>query len=608
MPTPKRKRRILLHMHSVISKLCKDLEIDLLTKRAVLRRLHHEGPSFCTKILPQFSKYVLSCIENNTLIDARSFGLTHFELKAGAPLFMRGYIEKAIAGCPASLFQIRQLCDYFYKTAFKMTVEQEQEAMLTYMGTEAELGPENDNSVDWTFVERCRKTFERLFPELTRYDLSDVFKCNRPRNSPGAYVGSEQAKLKFNLPYEVIKKHPYSNHYPHTLEGHSGFFKPYESAPVKLWRKTIRRTCEIRFVPKDSRGPRTISKEELGAIQGQMAFNDFLTQYLEYKSAGRILFSDQSVHRELAKKSSQDRSHATLDLKEATDRFRLSVVSYITQNSPLYREATRTLRAETFSTTDGASFALTKYANMGSGLCFPTLGLLVYIAAVTSLTEVRKVSKTEASTVYVYGDDVICRSADFSAVTRGLERLGLKINRDKSFVRGFFRESCGGDYYKGQSVAPIRLKLANEGLPTIKDCRNGVIPVSEDLGIIALERHCRELVDAGFKNLSDYYYDQIARRIGNLPHVGRTSPALGVYNPNQVYRDVDITAYVPVPISVRSDSVCPYKGLGASFKSDEGLGEDWCLTPLRRQVRIKRRVVCSAVNLGYGLTHNLFST
>jgi hypothetical protein len=604
MPTPKRKKRILLHMRSIVSKLCKDLEIDPNTKRAVLRRLHHEGPSFCTKILPQFSKYVLACVEKSTLLDAREFGLTHFELKAGAPLFMRGYLLGAIAGNPASLFQIRQLCDYFYKTAFKMTAVQEEKAMQTYLGTEAEIGLESDDSIDWNFVERCRKTFERFFPELTRVDLSAAFEHNRPRNSPGAFVGSERLRFSNIKHYEVYKKLPVSNVYPHTLPGLQGYFKPYQSAPVRPQSKKLERICEIRFVPKDSRGPRTISKEEHGAIQGQMAFNDFLTQFLERKSSGRILFSDQSVHRELARKSSIDRAYSTLDLKEASDRVRLSIVSYITQNSPVFRQATRTLRAESFIIGNQKQ-KLRKYANMGSGLCFPTLALIIYVAAITSLTDVRKVSKAEANSVFVYGDDIICRTTDFVSVVRGLEKVGLKINPTKSFSHGFFRESCGGDYFKGVSVAPVRLKLANEGLPTIKDCRNSVLPVETDLGVISLERHCRELVDQGFQNLASYYYDQVSRRIGNLPFVGRTSPALGRYDPSREVADEDITAFVPVPIKVRNDTVCPYKGIGASISSPGGLGEDWCLTPLRRQVRLARRVVCGSVNKGYGLTSPL---
>lgn len=597
----KKRKRILLHMHSVLSKLCKDLEIDLLTKRVVLRRLHHEGPAFCTKILPQFSKYVLTCIENNALLDARKHGLTHFELKAGAPLFMRGYIEKAIAGNPASLYQIRQLCEYFYKTAFEMTKAQEADAKLVYLGTEIEIGPDK-NAPDWDFVDKCRKTFIRKFPELTTIDLAYVFKHNRPRYGPGAYLGSERIGFTKLKHYEVAKKTPLMRIYPHTLEGHAGFFKAYPSSPARAKKSLFRRRCELRFVPKDSRGPRTISKEEPGAIQGQMAVNDFLTHYLEHKSAGRILFSDQSCHRELARKASIDRSQATLDLKEATDRLRFTVVSAITQNSPLYRECSRKLRAATYISDGLPEGKLIKYANMGSGLCFPTLGMVAYIAAITSLSEYREnPSEEDDLSVYVYGDDIICRSRDYYRVTRGLERIGLKVNQNKSFVRGYFRESCGGDYLKGVSVAPIRLKLANEGLPTITDCRNGVIPVSEDLGILALERHCRELVDGGLKNLSSYYYDQLSRRIGKLPYVGRTSPGLGIYDPLQIMKDVDIKAYVPLPVKVRNDSVCPYKGIGASLVSLNGLGEDWCLTPLRRQVRLARRVVCSAVNNGYGL-------
>jgi hypothetical protein len=39
-----------------------------------------------------------------------------------------------------------------------------------------------------------------------------------------------------------------------------------------------------------------------------------------------------------------------------------------------------------------------------------------------------------------------------------LESFGLKINRDKSCVGGFFRESCGMDAFKGIDVTPVRIR------------------------------------------------------------------------------------------------------------------------------------------------------
>jgi len=600
----KRHKRLILHFNTIIAKLSKDLQLDLQTKQYVLRRLHHEGPAFVTKILPKFSKYALTCIEHGELVDCRgkSSPLTCFELKGKAPRFMRGYLEEAIAGNPASLFCIRQLCDYAYKLCYKQSPAEKRDAELKYLSIEAEIESPK-TPLDWKFIDECRKTFERLFPELMQTDLSHVFSNNRPRSGPGAFAYSNVI-LKRDEYMEIWKKKPDSKIGTacKSMEPHQGFFKPYQTSDTKvnLLKGTLR-TCEVRFVPKDSRGPRTISKEPYHTLLGQMAFNDYMAGYLERKSDKRIIFSDQTIHRGLAKEASNRRNRVTADLKEASDRMTFSVVSHITQNAPLYREANKRLRSTHVKLPSG-TFRLQKYANMGSGLCFPTLALIVYVTTVTAISTNASFQRKAAKEVYVYGDDLIYDSRYHAQVVHGLERVGLKVNLDKTFIHGHFRESCGGDYLAGVDVTPVRLRLSNASIPMISECRNGVVPISDDMGTLALEKHCRELIDQGLETLAHYYYRLIASKLGSLPLVSRTSPALGVYNPYKVVVCKDVTAFTPEVVKVRSDVVCPYKGIAASIKSPDGLGDDWCLTTLRRKFVLKRRLVSSAANCAYGLT------
>jgi hypothetical protein len=60
--------------------------------------------------------------------------------------------------------------------------------------------------------------------------------------------------------------------------------------------------------------------------------------------------------------------------------------------------------------------------------------------------------------VRVYGDDIIIPVDCVDSVIQTLEAFGLKVNKDKSFWNGKFRESCGGDYYDGEWVTPIRVR------------------------------------------------------------------------------------------------------------------------------------------------------
>lgn len=60
--------------------------------------------------------------------------------------------------------------------------------------------------------------------------------------------------------------------------------------------------------------------------------------------------------------------------------------------------------------------------------------------------------------VFVYGDDIIIPKKYASIAMQALHRGGLKVNRDKSCITGDFRESCGEDAFKGESVSMIKLK------------------------------------------------------------------------------------------------------------------------------------------------------
>jgi hypothetical protein len=60
--------------------------------------------------------------------------------------------------------------------------------------------------------------------------------------------------------------------------------------------------------------------------------------------------------------------------------------------------------------------------------------------------------------VFVYGDDIVLPSKIAQAVTTALGMAGLMVNQSKSFVRGPFRESCGGEFVNTFDITPIRLR------------------------------------------------------------------------------------------------------------------------------------------------------
>jgi hypothetical protein len=149
---------------------------------------------------------------------------------------------------------------------------------------------------------------------------------------------------------------------------------------------------------------------------------------------------------------------------------------------------------------------------MGSALTFP-VEAMVFLTIIFIAIEKHLIGKGElrqqfsardvlsfVDRVRVYGDDIIVPTDFAVPVAEELEAFGLKVNFDKSFWTGKFRESCGGDYYDGVDVTPIRCKSV---FPTSLDdaveiaslvaLRNGLYHRGWWQAVIALDERIRGL-------------------------------------------------------------------------------------------------------------------
>jgi hypothetical protein len=101
---------------------------------------------------------------------------------------------------------------------------------------------------------------------------------------------------------------------------------------------------------------------------------------------------------------------------------------------------------------------------MGSALCFP-IEAMVFLTVVYYGIEQelkRRLTLKDIMSfkgkVRVYGDDIIIPVDYVRSVNDALRLFGFKVNVNKSFWNGKFRESCGGDYYDGSDVTPVRVR------------------------------------------------------------------------------------------------------------------------------------------------------
>lgn len=202
-------------------------------------------------------------------------------------------------------------------------------------------------------------------------------------------------------------------------------------------------------VPKSWKIFRGITPLSLVGLFLSYAIGGLVTERLK-TNANLDIRRLQSKHRRLARRYSRTNTHATVDMQTASD----SIMSQHL-NSVLPREwyrAIRTTFIRQLHFPKGATVYTTSVLPMGNGCTFPVETLFFYclIKAIGNLLNVK-------GCYSVYGDDLIYPSKIHHYVLQVFEELGLRINREKSFTDSAFRESCGGDYYRGIDVRPALL-------------------------------------------------------------------------------------------------------------------------------------------------------
>jgi hypothetical protein len=258
----------------------------------------------------------------------------------------------------------------------------------------------------------------------------------------------------------------------------------------------------------------------------QQAVAEALVRELETDNVSRnfVGFTDQTPNQRLAKKGSLDGSLASLDLSEASDRVSNQLVEVLFCGFTHLRDAVAASRSYRADVPGFGIHNLTKFASMGSALCFPVEAMVFATVVFMGIEEsnghklTRERLKTYAGKVRIYGDDIIVPAEYAHSVMSRLEAFGFKVNRHKSFWTGNFRESCGKEYYRGHDVSIVKLRQLPPS--SHKDVEQ----------VISWVSFRNQLYDFGYSQLVDFI-DQFLLKVlkGNFPRVGRDSSLLGRY-------------------------------------------------------------------------------
>lgn len=218
-------------------------------------------------------------------------------------------------------------------------------------------------------------------------------------------------------------------------------------------------------VPKTAKGPRLIASEPTSHQWCQQVTKTYLEEKISSSWVGGFIdFKRQDLSQSMVIEASREGKLATVDLSSASDRLSCwtverAFISNVSILDALHAHRTRYI-------IDGVTKAKPmllqkKFASQGTAVTFP-VQTLVFLACALASTPgpitVKSLSKLMGK-VRVYGDDIIIPQAGYVPLCTLLQYLGLKVNEDKSFSKGLFRESCGMDAYAGVCITPVKPKV-----------------------------------------------------------------------------------------------------------------------------------------------------
>lgn len=300
--------------------------------------------------------------------------------------------------------------------------------------------------------------------------VSSYAEClSQARSGPGASIGANGNDFytkMFSSKLTCTSSHLYDV-----------YRRNFDNYPIwrmaELSRSSEYGSCEVvrgsrlSFVPKTNDISRTICVEPSLNMFYQLGFGACLEDRLE-TYFGISLARQPDINRKLAYWGSIDGSFSTIDLSSASDSLGMEMLREVLPKDFL-SWLTR-LRSPFVQTLDG-ELELAMVSTMGNGFTFPLQTMLFASIVVTALRHHGIDPKMslyypgeEDSRVFAYpnysvfGDDIICPSSVTRTVLRLLKMLGFQVNRNKTFVEGPFRESCGHDYFLGRNVRPVYIR------------------------------------------------------------------------------------------------------------------------------------------------------
>jgi len=499
---------------------------DLIT---ITRRVEHEGDSFLCITLPSFCTAFERALDSGC-VSPNDFPSFRKRRSSSLPAFLSGLTELVFQADGRLLDEpnitairgIRQICLVHKKTLRPCNKERNGAAVRKFV--EIENGIQKPcplNGLVRVFQDTCKIVWSDMLAGIAFGDPYEHFK---PRHGSGTTAESLRGNRKYSFPSwpkRLDRSFPYSDFAVASVRNDFALERISSALyPVARGETPVK----VALVPKTLKTPRVIAVEPVCMQYTQQAVADWVRNRIETLSRftkGRVFFRDQKVNANLALLGSAGGGFATIDMSEASDRVSCYHVAQMLSSVPIFRRYVFDTRSTRALLPGGDIITLKKFASMGSALCFPMEAMVFYCAIVAIRVwragirpSVRSVSLM-SDRVHVYGDDIIVPDDEASSVCESLEALGFRVNANKSFWTGKFRESCGTDAYDGEVVTPIY-------------CRRDIPTDRSDVdGVVSSVSFANQLYAGGYWGTARLIREAIERLFGPLPSITETMQAIG---------------------------------------------------------------------------------
>jgi hypothetical protein len=553
---------------------------DLRDLKTIRSRVEEQGLSFLTIVLPRFCRDFERALSNG-VVDATLFTRFKRAKNAVMPAFLQGITRQIFnfetgeviknentpfnGGFPIDIStlieSVRQICLTFQKVEMDCAPKRVQAAIRNFISIEQAFEsfsvPEEDNTefLDVSSV---------LWDDMVRDFIPTL---SIPRHGPGATAEHVSGNQKYVWGRWHDRLEPYfpliDNGYPLGISS-----QLEELEQTTILPENEEQPVRVVLVPKTLKSPRVIAIEPCCMQFVQQGIRDYLYDKIEsyWLTAGHINFRDQTVNQKLAINSSLTGRLVTIDLSDASDRVPRNLALAMFRANPDLLGSIDACRSTKAQLPDGQIISpLRKFASMGSALCFPVEAMYFYTICVVALLKSRNLSVSRSNVhfvtrdLYVYGDDIIAPFTNADAVLEYLQKYNCKVNANKTFVSGSFRESCGVDAFFGSSVTPVYLRKER---PKNRRQSSQIISWVATANLFYLK---------GYWRTAHLMFSKLEKIIGDIPYVSENSEALGrisflgyrsTERWNYDLQRLEIKALVPSPV-YRTDKL---EGYGALLK------------------------------------------